>query len=114
MNKWLKRWALALAVAAGGVGLCGAALGPWASVVRAAEPAEQVASVDDLKGEALKALRAGQFDRTRDLLVKAASLGNDPSLSRWADWSTQFETQRQGFVSERRKAYDKAVAEVQK
>ncbi len=30
-----------------------------------------------------------------------------------AAWTNQFETQRQGFVAERRKAYDKAVSEVE-
>src|SRR2546430_10464462 len=110
MTKCLKRWVVALAVAASGVGL-GAAIGPWMPLAHA-EPAQQVA-VDDLKGEALKALLHGQFDRGRDLLVKAASINNDPELARWANWSSQFESQRQGFVAERRKQYDKAVEEVQ-
>src|SRR5262249_40222715 len=109
MKKWLKRWVVALALTAGAVGL-GVSQRPWASVAHAQD--QQLATADDLKGEALKALRAGQFDRPRDLLTKAASL--DRSLTRWADWSSQFETQRQGFVSERRKQYDKAVEEVQK
>src|SRR5882672_10237290 len=110
-KKWLKRWVLALAVAVGGVG-SGMAYGPWSRTAHA-EPAQQVASVDDLKGEALKALLAGKFDKGRDLLAKAASLANDAGLARWADWTNQFETQRQGFASERRKQYDKAVEEVQ-
>jgi carboxyl-terminal processing protease len=110
MKKWLKRWVVALALTAGAVGLGLSQRPSWTSVAHAQDT--QLATVDDLKGEALKALRNGQFDRTRELLTKAASI--DPTLTRWADWSSQFETQRQGFVSERRKQYDKAVDEVKK
>src|SRR5438128_9907071 len=90
MNKWIKRWVLALAVAAGGVGV-GTAYAPSRQVAQAAEPNKQVATVDDLKTEAMKALRAGQFDRTSELLGKAATMANDPMVSRMADWSKGFE-----------------------
>ena len=115
MKKWLKRSVLALALAAGGVGV-GTGIGPWSALRAHAEPqaAAQVASVDDLKVEALKALKAGQFDKTHELLVKAATIANDPEVSRWANWSTQFESQREGFVAERHKQYEKAVDEVKK
>jgi carboxyl-terminal processing protease len=112
MSKWLKRWVLALAVAAGGVGVGTGAYAPWSQPAHAAP--QQVASVDELKTEALKALRAGQFDRTRELLARALDLGNDPSLARWVNWTNQFGSQWQGAVAERRKQYDKAVEEVQK
>jgi carboxyl-terminal processing protease len=115
MKKWLKRCVLALAVTTGGVGLGAAAFGPWGHVAHA-QPAggQQVASIDELKGEALKALRAGQFDRTRELLTKAASIANDPMLKAWAGWSSQFGSQWEGAVAERHKQYEKAVADVQK
>ena len=114
MKMRLNRWVLALAVSACGVGI-GTGVLPWASWSMSQAHAEpQVASVDDLKMEAMKALRAGKFGKTRELLVKAATIGNDPDITRWAAWSNQFESQREGFVSERHKQYEKAIDEVQK
>ncbi len=114
MKMRVNRWVLALAVAAGcaGMGMGVLPWAPWTMSQAHAEP--QVASVDELKIEAIKALKAGQFGKTRELLVKAATIGNDPAITRWADWSTQFESQREGFVSERHKQYEKAIDEVQK
>src|SRR5258708_23485458 len=122
MSKWIKRWVLALAVAASGVGL--STYSPWHPAAPHAEPNKvqaaqgeankELASVDDLKTEAMKALRAGQFDRTSELLGKAAGIAHDPMVSRMADWSNQFESQRSVFVAERRKQFDKAVGDVQK
>src|SRR5688572_18678877 len=67
---------------------------------------QQVASVEQLKTEAFKALRGGQFDRTSELLSKAASMSpQDSTLSQMATWITQFEQQRQTFAAERRKQY---------
>src|SRR5260221_14056759 len=93
MSKWIKRWVLALAVAATGVGV--GLNAPWHSVAHAepnktqaskAQADTQVASVDDLKTEAMKALRAGQFDRTNELLGKAAGSAHDPMVSERGDW----------------------------
>jgi carboxyl-terminal processing protease len=75
---------------------------------------QQLVSVDQLKSEAFKALRGGDFDRTNDLIAKAASMSSDPNLTQMSAWVHDFETQRQTFQSERRKQYDKAVADVQK
>jgi carboxyl-terminal processing protease len=111
MTKWMQRWVLALAVTAGGVGL-GTVPGSWSHGIAHAEP--QTASVDQLKLDAMKALRAGKFDKSNELLTKAATLANDPAIARWANWSGQFENQRAGFVAERHKQYEKAVGEVQK
>ena len=75
--------------------------------------AQEIASVEQLKTEAFKALRGGQFDRTTELLSRAASLSTDPSLPKMVLWTKQFDTQRQGFLAERRQQYDKTVANVQ-
>ena len=76
---------------------------------------QQVAAVEELKSEAYKALRGGQFDRTSELLTKATSLNpNDPNLSQMTNWVSQFETQRQQFASERQKEYGKTVVDVKK
>lgn len=115
MKKWLNRWVLALAVSAGVAGIGGVALRP--GLVHADQPAAggaQVANVEGLKAEALKALRAGHFDRTNELLGKAASMANDPVVSRMATWTNQFESQHHEFVAERQKQFEKAVGEVHK
>ncbi|MGH7215038.1 MAG: S41 family peptidase, partial [Tepidisphaeraceae bacterium] len=75
--------------------------------------AQQVAAVEDLKSEAFKALRSGQFGLTNELLNRAAAMSGDTVLAKMAAWASQFETQRQAFATERRKQYDKAVSEVQ-
>jgi carboxyl-terminal processing protease len=84
--------------------------------VHAAAPVaqSQVASVDDLTSEAFKALRQSQFDRVNELLSKAATLANNGVVSRWADWTNQFDTQWQGTQSERRQQYEKFVGDVHK
>src|SRR5688572_17605219 len=70
---------------------------------------QELASVEQLKVEAFKALRGGQFDRTSELLNRAASMSPDDSaLTQMASWIKQFEEQRQTFAAERRKQYDKA------
>src|SRR5579862_9726457 len=85
------------------------------SFLRADTPANQeVASVQQLKTEAFKALRGGDFDRTNELIAKAAGIANDPSLTQMSAWVKDFDTQRQTFQAERHKQYDKAVADVQK
>ncbi|HSI36885.1 MAG TPA: S41 family peptidase [Tepidisphaeraceae bacterium] len=110
MTKVFGRWVLGLAVIAAGVGVTAPA---W---LRADGPvATQVATVDELKAQAFKALRAGQFDKTNELLSRAASAGPaDASLAKMAEWTKAFEAQRQTFVAERRKQFDKAVEDVKK
>lgn len=79
---------------------------------RPGQDAQLMVSIDELKAEAFKALRGGQFDRTNELLSQAARLVQDPVLRQMADWTHEFETQRQGFLAERRQQYEKAVANV--
>lgn len=75
-------------------------------------PEQALASVEQLKSEAFKALRGGKFDRSNALLAQAAKLGSDPKLSQMASWTGEFESQRQVFQAERLKQYQKAVANV--
>jgi carboxyl-terminal processing protease len=75
---------------------------------------QQLATVEqlsELKVEAYKAFKGGQFDRTSELLSRAASLSADPALEQMSAWISKFQTQRQGLVEERRKQFDKSVAE---
>ncbi|HMB95617.1 MAG TPA: hypothetical protein VKK61_06220 [Tepidisphaeraceae bacterium] len=55
---------------------------------------DQVASVEQLKSDALKALRGGHFDQTGELLAKAATISKDPSLVQMSDWIHQFQSKR--------------------
>jgi carboxyl-terminal processing protease len=89
----------------------GAALWTLPAPLHAAEP--QLAAVEQMKTEAFKALRGGDFDRSNTLLVKAAAMANDPALSQMATWTSQFERQRQEFTRQRHKEYQKAVDDVQ-
>ena len=81
-------------------------------IARAAD--DQIASVEQLKNEAFKALRGGHFDQTGDLLAKAASISKDPSIVQMSDWIHQFQSQRAEYIAARKKAYDKSVDDVQK
>jgi carboxyl-terminal processing protease len=83
------------------------------STADAPSPNSQVASVEQLKDQAFKALRLGQFDVGNNLLAQAASVSNDPQLALMHQWTNQFETQLKTFTDERHKSYDKAVADVQ-
>lgn len=72
----------------------------------------EVATVEQLKTEAFRALRGGHFDQTNDLLAKAASLSHDPQVERMSAWAKSFEGQREEFAAERQKQYEKAVENV--
>ncbi|HZZ45198.1 MAG TPA: S41 family peptidase [Tepidisphaeraceae bacterium] len=73
---------------------------------------DQVATVDQLKTDAFKALHDGKWEVGNDLLAQAASKSKDPSDEKMASWTNQFETQQAGFAAERHKQYDKSVADV--
>lgn len=117
MSRVLRRWVSAVVMMAAGWSATELLMrsGAVAAQDRAPLPAasgSQVASVESLKSEAFTALRSGKFDQTTELLGKAAALSTDPNLSRMADWAKGFESQRQVFLAERRKQYEKAVGEV--
>ncbi len=81
-------------------------------VVRGVEP-QEVASVEQLKSEAFKAIRGGHFDRSNELLARAAAISHDPALQQMASWTSHFETQRAEFAAERHKQYEKQVGDIQ-
>jgi carboxyl-terminal processing protease len=78
-----------------------------------ADPAQELATVEQLKSEAFKALRSGEFGRTNELLNRAAELSGDTVLAKMSQWLGSFEQQRQTFAQERRAEYEKAVKEVE-
>jgi uncharacterized membrane protein YccC len=90
----------------------GSPLRPSRVAAAAAANQDQIATVEQLKSEAFKALRSGKFDRTNALLGQAAQMSSDPQLDRMAGWTKSFETQRQEFAAERNKQYDRAVRKV--
>src|ERR1043165_4271642 len=73
---------------------------------------ERLAEADQLKTKAFAALKAGKFELTNDYLSQAAKISNDPVTVKMADWTRQFEEQRQVFSTERHKEYEKAVKDV--
>jgi carboxyl-terminal processing protease len=73
---------------------------------------EKLAEADLLKSKAFQALKAGKFELTNDYLAQAAEITKDPVTMKMADWTRQFEAQRQVFKTERHKEYDKAVKDV--
>jgi carboxyl-terminal processing protease len=96
--------------------LVGAGLPLGGHVARAEQQAQQVASVEQLKAEALKAVRGGEFSRTMELLTQAKTLATapDPNLDQMTTWLGQFESQWRQFADERHQEYEKTVANVQK
>src|SRR5688572_11075105 len=118
MKKNVRRWMLAAALTA--AGCC-----PWMgtpSTVFAVPGGQtsvaagtELATVEQLKAEAFKALRGGEFTRVSELLSEARGLSqDDPTLGKMVDWSKAFETQRQEFAAERLEQYTKAVEDVKK
>src|SRR4051812_38584846 len=100
-NSWTK-WALTAAMALPLAGL------PVTRVQAQAErddhdhalvdSRQQVASVEQLKTEALKNFKSGEFDKTSELIAKAASISHDPALRQMSDWVGAFQQQRQQFA----------------
>src|SRR5437764_1383940 len=87
-----RKWLLGLALLASG----GAIL-PVRGDTSHNEAPQQVATVEQLKSEAFAALRSGKFDRSNELLGRAAGLSEDPAVRQMAKWTQQFESQRQNF-----------------
>ncbi len=82
----------------------------------AGEPGQPTATARvearELTAEAFEALKIGNFDRTAELIERARSRADDPTLAQVADWIDAFETQRAEFRAERQKAYEEQVADV--
>src|SRR4030095_11720320 len=54
---------------------------------------QQVATVDELKTDAFSALKSGKFEQSNELLAKAASMSQDPTVQQMSGWMKQFESQ---------------------
>src|SRR5215210_3367590 len=68
----------------------------------------QLATVEQLKHEAFKQLRIGNFDRSDELIRAAASMQtDDQTLALMSRWISQYRSQRSEFVAQRHKEYDK-------
>jgi len=73
--------------------------------------AQGAADPEQLKAKAFEALRAGKFEISSDYLAQAAAVSRDPTVEKLAAWIRQFEQQRQVFVSERNREFEKAASE---
>ena len=71
-----------------------------------------IAAVDRLKDDALAALKRGEFDRSSQLFQQAATTSGDPALNLMASWVSNFNTQYEKTLADRKDLYDKAVAQV--
>ncbi|MEA2708971.1 MAG: carboxyl-terminal processing protease [Phycisphaerales bacterium] len=111
MTKSVRRWALVVALSAAAVGVVPSSR---TATAQDAPVPQQVATVEQLKHDAFAALKSGKFQQSNELLARAASLSEDPSLQQMASWVKQFESQRQEFAAERHKQFDKAVGDVKK
>ena len=101
VSRWFVLLSLVVAVVAAGL-LARAQDNTGAQVV-----APQAGGVDQLKAKAIEALKQGKFGLTNDYLAQAAALSKDPVVVKMAGWAKQFEDQRQGFLGERRREYEK-------
>lgn len=102
MNNKLMRWTMIASLAIGGP----------VSVVLADAPATGTASLDQLKVDAFKALRVGDFSKGGKLLAEAASQSSDPRLAQMSYWTHSFQNQLATFADQRHVAYRKAAANV--
>ena len=100
MSKLVLRWVCVLALVLGSTLVAPRSL--WAAP-------DEVAAVEQLKSDAITALKEGKFDQSNQLLGRAASLSTDPTVQQMASWISQFEVQRQEFAAERHKQYEKSV-----
>src|ERR1700733_11038146 len=100
-------WLLVLA-SVSGVGL----IGPQGSARAQSAAGPAVASVDQLETQAVDAFHQGQFDKGSALLTQAATVNDDPSVKRIAQWASDFQSQQQTFAVAREKEFEKDVKDV--
>lgn len=70
------------------------------------------ASPTDVRAEALRAVRAGQFARAADLLAEAVTRSSDPQLKRLADWVSAYTSDRAVLLGERREQFEKTLSDM--
>lgn len=78
-----------------------------------ADAGSQVAMADELKQQAIGALKSGDFDETQALIDQALELRPDDSTLRQMNaWVNSFQEKRQEFRAERQEAFERQVKDV--
>ncbi len=106
----VRRWIWSVPLVAAGLAMYASLPAATADTV----PGASLASGEQLKVQAMEALKVGKFDKTNELLDKAASLSHDPRIEQMAAWTKGFENQRVEFAAARHKSYEKSVEDVKK
>lgn len=70
------------------------------------------ASSADVRVEAFRAVRAGQFGLAAELLDKATARTADPQLQRMAEWVSAYNTDHSVLLGERRQQFEKTLADM--
>ena len=107
-------WQPRLWLAAGLVAIAGCAMSSTPSSAQQQNAAVPLAKAQDLKTEAFRALRAGEFDKTSDLISQAEAIAGDPTLEKIRAWLGDYQTRLTANLADRQKQYDAAVATVRK
>jgi carboxyl-terminal processing protease len=107
-----KRLQLMLATGFVAMGVLAGAVAPAGA--QEANPAQEMARVQDLKSQAFQALRVGEFDRSCELLDQAEAMSNDPALAKMKDWLADYQARASVGKAERQKQYEKSVENVRK
>ncbi|MFN4242276.1 MAG: S41 family peptidase [Tepidisphaerales bacterium] len=114
---WLGRVSVTLVLASSLLGGSSAVLGQNAPPVgrggvSGAAVSTAAASPTDVRAEALRAVRAGQFVRAADLLSEAVARSSDPQLKRLADWVGAYTSDRAVLLGERREQFEKTLSDM--
>ena len=107
-------WQLRMWAAAGMVAIAGCTVAPSQASAQQQNPAATLTRAEDLKTDAFRALKAGAFDRTGDLLAQAEKVAGDPTLARMRAWLGEYQARLATSQAERKTQYDAAVANVKK
>src|SRR4051812_34394440 len=67
---------------------------PANSDVSHADQGTSLATVEQLKSEAFKAIQGGNLDKSNELIKTAESISGDKSFARVSEWLAQYRTQR--------------------
>ncbi len=108
MSNRLARWIVSVAALA-----CMVAAG-MPLLTRVARGDAPGASVDQLKADAFRSLRSGQFQKMSELLEQAAAQGHDASIVQMAGWTDAMAKEAATFDAERQKEFTSQIDDVHK
>jgi len=110
MSKLVRKWSLITSLV-----VSSAAYSPHA-FAQSPDPLarDQLATVEQLRTDAINAISKGRFDQSSELIGKAASISQDPTITQMSTWIRAYDAQRQKFSAERHKQFEKEVANVKK